>query len=63
MSSVMRITSKQVVLSIEQNRKHAARATQLERQVEKRTYTYDTELIETGKQTRNELGGNRGYYW
>jgi len=30
MSSVMRITSKKVVLDIEQNRKHAARATQVE---------------------------------
>jgi len=39
MSIVIRITSKRVVLNIEQNRKHASRATQLERQVEKRTYT------------------------
>jgi len=42
MSSVMRITSKKVVLSIEQNRKHAARATQVERQVEKIKHIHDT---------------------
>jgi len=43
MSSVVRITSKKVVLNIEQNRKHTVRATQLEKPVENRTYTYDTD--------------------
>ena len=43
MSSAMCITSKKVVLNIEQNRKHAARATQVERQVEKKTHTHDTD--------------------
>ena len=43
MSRVMRITSKKVVMSIEQHTKHAARATQVERLVEKKTYTHDTD--------------------
>jgi len=43
MSSVMHITSKKVGLNIEQNRKHAARATQVEGQVEKKTHTHDTD--------------------
>ena len=30
-------------MSIEQNTKHAARATQVERQVEKKAYTHDTD--------------------
>ena len=34
--------SKKVVMSTEQNPKHAARATQVEPQVEKKVYTHDT---------------------
>jgi len=30
-------------MSTEQNQKHAARATQVERQVEKKVYTHDTD--------------------
>ena len=39
----MRITSSKGVINMEQNTKHAARATQVERQVEKKTYTHDTD--------------------
>jgi len=39
MSRVMRITSKKVEMNLEENTKHAARATQ----VEKKTYTHDTD--------------------
>ena len=51
---------KKVVMNTKPNTNDAALATQLERLVEKKTYTYDAE---TGKQTRNGLGGHRGYYW
>ena len=50
-----------MVRNIEQNTKHAARATQVERQVEKKTYTHDTDS-ETGKQTRNVREGYQGYF-
>jgi hypothetical protein len=35
--------NKKVVMNIEQNTKYAARATQVERQVEKKAYTHDTD--------------------
>jgi hypothetical protein len=35
--------NKKVVMNIEQNKKHAARATKVERQVEKKAYTQDTD--------------------
>jgi len=41
-------------MNIEQNTKHAARATQVEKQVEKKANTRHR-LIDTGKQTRNVL--------
>jgi len=41
---------------------HAALATQVKRQVEKKTYIRHR-LIETGKQTRNGLWGDKDYYW
>jgi len=44
------------------NTKHAARKTQIDRQVEKKTYTAKR-LMKTGKQTRSMRQGNRGYYW
>ena len=47
----MRITIKKVEMNIEQNTKHAARATQVERQVEKKTYTHDTD---SQKQARRQ---------
>ena len=43
MSRVMRITSSKGVTNMEQNTKHAARATQVEQQVEKKTYTHATD--------------------
>jgi len=43
MSRVTRIRSKKVAINIEQNTKHAARATQVEGQAEKKTYTHDTD--------------------
>jgi len=42
--------NKKVVMNIEQNTKHIARATQVERQVEKKAHTRHR-LIDTGKQT------------
>jgi len=50
-----------VVRNIEQNTKHAVRATQVERQVEKKTYTHADTDSETGKQTRNVCEGCRGF--
>jgi len=35
--------NKNLVMNIEQNTKHAARATQVERQKEKKAYTHDTD--------------------
>jgi len=32
-----------MVMDVEQNTKHAARETQIERQVEKKAYTHDTD--------------------
>jgi len=43
MSIVMRTTSLKGVMNMDQNTKYAARATQVERQVEKKTYTHDTD--------------------
>ena len=42
-SSFMLITSSKDVMNMEQNTKHTARTTQEERQVEKKTYTHDTD--------------------
>ena len=52
-----------MVRTIEQNTKDAPRATQIERQIEKKVYTHDARLIETGRQSRNVREGDRGYYW
>ena len=49
-------------MNMEQYTKYAARTTQIDRQVEKKTYTAKR-LMKTGKQTRNMRQGNRGYYW
>jgi len=43
MSSVMCITSSKSGMNMEQKTKHTARATQVERQVDKKTYTHDTD--------------------
>jgi len=37
--------NKKVVMNTKPNTNHAALATQLERQVEKKSYTYDTDII------------------
>jgi len=42
-SSVMFITSSKSGMNMEQKTKHTARATQVERQVDKKTYTHDTD--------------------
>jgi len=47
-------------MNTETNTKHAERATQVGRQLEKKAYTHDTE---TGKQTRNVREEDPGYYW
>jgi len=54
---------KKVVMNMEQNTKHAARETQIERQVEKKIYTYNTRLTGTDKETRNVRERDPGYYW
>jgi len=53
--------NQKVVISIKQNTKHAARATQVERQVETKTYTRHR-LIETGKQDVFESWDNRFFF-
>jgi len=59
---VIKKKKKKVVMNIEPNAKHTARATQVEKQVDKKAYTTRHTLIETGKQTRNVHEGDRGYY-
>ena len=54
--------SKKVVMNIQQNTTDAARATQVERQVEKKTYTHDTDS-EIQANTRNVCEGDRSYDW
>jgi len=52
-----------VVMNIKPNTNHAALATQVERQVEKKSYTHDTTHRNRQTDKRNVREGDQGYYW
>jgi len=52
-----------VVMHTNPNTNHAALATQAEISGREESIHKRHRLIETGKQTRNGLGGDLGYYW